>query len=132
MLEQVVRSKHVLRRLRAGPLGGELDHFVSDMQSGGYSARTIREYVHEVDELARWMLEEGAGADALDTPTVVRFLAQRFPSRSRAKQVSGGRSSADANASSPRRCRFPPPSGTARRMFSCANSDSFAAPAGAE
>ena len=86
MLEQVVRAKHVLRRLRAGPLGGELDHFVSDMQSGGYSARTIRDYVREVDELARWMLEEGAGVDALDPSTVERFLVQRFPSSVRARR----------------------------------------------
>jgi site-specific recombinase XerD len=79
MVERFFRTAHVRRRLEEGPLAGVIHGYLGRLEERGYSAFTIRQYVHGAEHFGRWLERSGRTVRDADEPTVQEFLADHLP-----------------------------------------------------
>lgn len=62
------------QRLRAGPLGAQLDRFAATLTAKGYALTTVALKVHVAAEFGHWLGRRGLAVDDLDEQRVCEFL----------------------------------------------------------
>jgi integrase/recombinase XerD len=77
MLDRFIKDSGTLRRLRAGPVGTQIDSFTARLATLGYARATIREQVWLLSGLSRWMERRRLSAAELDEGTLEAFAHDR-------------------------------------------------------
>lgn len=77
MLDRFIKDSGTLRRLRAGPVGTQLDSFTTRLMGLGYARATVREQVWLLSGLSRWMVRRRLSAAELDERTLEAFADHR-------------------------------------------------------
>jgi integrase/recombinase XerD len=78
MLNVYFKYPGVLRRMRLGPLGGEIDRVANDLKRTGYTYLSAKRYLSLIASFSRYALQSGCvRADAIDDALVQRFLRRR-------------------------------------------------------
>jgi site-specific recombinase XerD len=77
MLESYFKYRGVLRRMRRGPLAGDIDDLAAEFVSVGYTRATARRYLSLVAKLSRYAERRGlVRSKTLDGALLERFLRQ--------------------------------------------------------
>jgi hypothetical protein len=85
MLNRYFKYPGVLRRMRLGPLGAEIDIVADDLERAGYAYLSAKRYLSLIASFSRYALQSGCvRAQAIDWALVERFLRRRSLSRSTA------------------------------------------------
>ena len=79
------------QRLRAGPLGDDLDGFAAWLAAEGFAPNTGRQKLRLVSDLSRWLDDSELAVDALDERRVEEFLQALDPQRRRLGDAATGR-----------------------------------------
>jgi integrase len=91
MLESYFKYPGVLRRMRRGPLAGDIDGLAEELTRKGYTRATARRYLSLVATFSRYAERAGhRRPETLDETVVERFLArlwQSIPTRSLARSA---------------------------------------------
>ncbi len=74
MLETVFRRRHVLERIRANPLGDEIEDLVEHLRAQGYGVDVLRLYAHSTEHMGAWLKLRRVPLRRLDDLTLSRFL----------------------------------------------------------
>jgi site-specific recombinase XerD len=82
MLDQFLRDDAAVQRMRASPLGAQLDTFAAVLSALGYARASIRDRLWTVTAFGRWLKRRGLSATDLTREVVAVFLRRRA-SRSR-------------------------------------------------
>jgi site-specific recombinase XerD len=82
MLDHFLRDDAAVQRMRASPLGAQLDSFAAVLSALGYARTSIRDRLWTVAAFGRWLKRRGLSATDLTRDTAAAFL-QRRASRSR-------------------------------------------------
>jgi integrase/recombinase XerD len=78
MLEHYFKYPGVLRRMRLGPLGAEIDAMASDLERAGYTRLSARRYLSLTARFSRYAMPSGyVRMRTIDRALVERFLRQR-------------------------------------------------------
>ena len=78
MLEHYFKYPGVLRRMRLGPLGVEIDAMASDLERAGYTRLSARRYLSLTARFSRYAMRSGCvRIHTIDRALVERFLRQR-------------------------------------------------------
>lgn len=85
MLDHFLKDEAAAQRMRASPLGAELDSFAAVLSALGYARASIRDRLWTVAALGRWLERRGLTATHLTRETATAFL-QRRASRSRVRR----------------------------------------------
>jgi hypothetical protein len=81
MLDFYFKYPGVLRRMRQGPLGAEMDTIASDLRRAGYTCMSMRRYLSLMARFSRYAMQHGCSRlRTIDGALVERFL--RGPSLS--------------------------------------------------
>lgn len=73
MLSNYLRAPQAIERLRSGCIGAYVDGFVSALAEAGFSANTIREYLHGAAHLSNWADRRGIAITSFDERIIERF-----------------------------------------------------------
>jgi site-specific recombinase XerD len=82
MLDQYLRDEAAVQRMRASPLGAQLDSFAAVLSALGYARASIRDRLWTVAAFGRWLTRRGLSATDLTHEAAAAFLRRRA-SRSR-------------------------------------------------
>ena len=82
MLDHFLRDDAAVERMRASPLGGQLDSFAAVLSALGYARASIRDRLWTVAAFGRWLKRGGLSAPDLTPEAAAAFLRRRA-SRSR-------------------------------------------------
>jgi len=83
MLNRYFKYPGVLRRMRLGPLGSEIDKLADDLERTGYTYLSSKRYLSLIASFSRYALHAGCvRAQTIDRAVVERFLRQPHLSRS--------------------------------------------------
>jgi len=74
MLEEIFRRRHVLRRIRANPLGKEIERLADYLRRRGYCPNVLHLYSHSAEHLGTWMKRRRILTSQLDESAVPKFL----------------------------------------------------------
>lgn len=74
MLEQVFRRQSVIQRVRAGPLGSVVDHFVGDMLGRGHARMCIVTYVREAELFGLWLSQQHLDFQNVTEAVISKYL----------------------------------------------------------
>lgn len=75
MLHRYFKYPGVLRRMRQGPLGAEMDAIASDLERAGYTRLSARRYLSLIASFSRFAMQAGRlRARTIDRAFVERFL----------------------------------------------------------
>lgn len=77
MLDQFFNDEAAMQRLRALPVGSQLDSFVVVLSALGYARATIRDRVWTLAALGRWLTRRGLTAADLSADIAAAFLNGR-------------------------------------------------------
>jgi len=85
MLNHYFKYPGVLRRMRLGPLGTEIDVIADDLKNTGYTYLSTKRYLSLIASFSRYALKSGCvRIQAVDRSLVERYLRRRSRSRSTA------------------------------------------------
>jgi len=82
MLDQLIhprRRRFVLQRIRANPLGVEINDFATYLQGRGHSPHTTLQYLQGIEHLGTWLGENRVPVTSVDELALDRFLADHLP-----------------------------------------------------
>jgi site-specific recombinase XerD len=79
MLERYFRQGHAFHRVRANPLGQELEDFAVWLNQRGYSSGTIRLYLTAVAHFGNWLGKQAINVDSITDRLVSLFLCSHLP-----------------------------------------------------
>jgi site-specific recombinase XerD len=82
MVDHFLRDDAAVQRMRASPLGAQLDSFAAVLSALGYARASIRDRLWTVAALGRWLKRRGLSATDLTRDAAASFL-RRCASRSR-------------------------------------------------
>jgi len=82
MLDHFLRDDAAVQRMRASPLGAQLDSFAAVLSALGYARASIRDRLWTLAALGRWLKRRGLSATDLTRDAAAAFLRGRA-SRSR-------------------------------------------------
>jgi site-specific recombinase XerD len=78
MLSHYFKYPGVLRRMRLGPLGAEIDRIASDLDRAGYTRLSARRYLSLIASFSRYAVQSGCvRVQMIDRVLVERFLRRR-------------------------------------------------------
>jgi site-specific recombinase XerD len=77
MLDQFLRDEAAVQRMRASPLGAQLDSFAAVLSALGYAQASIRDRLWTVAALGRWLKRRGLSATREATAAFLRRRATR-------------------------------------------------------
>src|SRR5438093_3928010 len=83
MLSHYFKYPGVLRRMRLGPLGAEIDTIAGDLDRAGYTRLSARRYLSLIASFSRYAAQAGC-VQRIDRELVERFLRRRSLSRATA------------------------------------------------
>ena len=78
MLSHCFRCARVRERIRANPLGFELEQLTAHLLESGYCHGTIQQYLQAAEHFGRWLGRVGRSRP-IDEPLVRRFLDEHLP-----------------------------------------------------
>lgn len=78
MLDRCFRRARVRERIRANPLGAELEQLTAHLLERGYSRGTIQQYLQAAEHFGRW-LSRVRQSKPVSQPLVRRFLDEHLP-----------------------------------------------------
>jgi site-specific recombinase XerD len=84
MLSHFFKYPGVLRRMRLGPLGTEIDKIATDLERAGYTRLSARRYLSLIATFSRYAMQSGVRGRTIDRAIVERFLRRRSQSASTA------------------------------------------------
>ena len=67
-----------VRGLDCGPLARHVETYVTLLQEQGYQPRTVREHLHLIAHVNRWLVRTGRGPRDLNEPVLARFLKHHW------------------------------------------------------
>jgi hypothetical protein len=77
MLDQFIKSRDTVRRLRSGVFGAHLDSFAAHLANCGYAASTARSRLTLLGHLDQWIARRGRGLGELNDELVGKFVQDR-------------------------------------------------------
>jgi site-specific recombinase XerD len=77
MLDHFLRDDAAVQRLRASPLGAQLDSFAAVLSGLGYARASIRDRLWTVAAFGRWLKRRGPWATGLTRDAAAAFLRRR-------------------------------------------------------
>lgn len=79
MLDRCFTRPDVIRRLRASPLGRDIERLAVYLLDRGHTATVIQVYLQAVEHFGRWLGRENIPPTAADAEVVARFLNKHLP-----------------------------------------------------
>ena len=81
MIEQFLNDAAAVERMRASPVGSQLDSFAAQLTELGYARSSIRDRQWTLASLGRWLMRRGLAIADLRRDMNDAFLTRRRPSR---------------------------------------------------
>jgi hypothetical protein len=78
MLDHFLRDDAAVQRMRASPLGAQLDSFAAVLSALGYARASIRDRLWTLSALGRWLRRRHLGRADLRADVVAAFLPAAF------------------------------------------------------
>jgi hypothetical protein len=81
MIEQFLNDAAAVQRMRASPVGSQLDSFVARLTQLGYARASIRDRLWTLSALGRWLRRRHLGMGDLRADVAAAFLKRHSPAR---------------------------------------------------
>jgi len=77
MLENFLRDRAIIERLRGGLFGPHLDSFIADLARSGYARETVQKQLRLLNAFDRWLGQRGLVFSHLNEGVANLFLEER-------------------------------------------------------
>ena len=81
MIDQFLNDDAAVQRMRASPVGSQLDAFVAQLTGLGYARASIRDRLWTLSALGRWLRRRHLRLGDLRSDITTAFLRRRSPAR---------------------------------------------------